>query len=935
MKLWPLFALLLALPLAAQVSNPSIILVTTAPSGACTAGLPNQQVASTGTQYSCQSGTWGAIGGGGSSGFPIVLGSTSIAASSTTTALAGFTSLATVGTLDNGSGSSVLPSGTATSLTNYDSGSFFAESSYWNGAAAANDFWFWDNDLGMGTNPATTLTFHHTGTSGATAVSIPFPLTATTFNGVPLTATGSVSNCLTQAGTYATCGGGSPCPLVDATNICLTQAPYYASPAGLTTTTAASISSGSTSTTVASCSTFTAGNGILIPGAGAAGVNFYPPVVSCTGTTLTWTGATSTTVTSVTIQHDESAAFNAAVTALNTAGSGTIWLPDGTYLANGPLQQTSGANAIIPMPVITNYTSPLVNITISGFDPVFNGFGPFASIQTSLNTAGANLLGGYAPGGAYPPFTNVDLKLEHLVIIGPTNTASVMVNATSIIAFQSDDILVKTVAATLPTATTGGGIFLPAIANAFQNTVERTNVAGFGTNVILTEHTQVGQLYSQFGINCVAFDNGTNGGSLGTYNGNSVSVDYMWAFNCTNGVVGRSNVTVLDVQNADFELNTTDILDSSNVLRGELNFLCPYSSASSPGCPAHNQLNITGATNLLINPLYDRAGVSLFTPSGGGFGAGLNFVQEGTTRSPNASISNPSAGILSADTSTLGNAQAQENIKSIRFLDAAGTVPGWVQNIAGVELGVSHNLHFNGANFVYDTTAFASSIIAGPANFIFSVCPVGSSGSTAAIGGACTAQYTALDGSGANKTWFNSQTASPSWPSNASLVLNPSANWYVDFSGNETNNSVTAGNVTDSALTTGLVGNTSGLLGTITALPNGTTATTQSVSDNSTKIATTAFVAAATYLSGTTASIGGSLLAGAGSCTTGTATVTGVGSGNFPVGSPVAVSASDGSLPNGLVTLAAAATATNTVTVSICAIAAVTPTAKTYNVSVF
>ena len=92
---------------------------------------------------------------------------------------------------------------------------------------------------------------------------------------------------------------------------------------------------------------------------------------------------------------------------------------------------------------------------------------------------------------------------------------------------------------------------------------------------------------------------------------------------------------------------------------------------------------------------------------------------------------------------------------------------------------------------------------------------------------------------------------------------------------------------------------------------------------------------AATYLSGTTASIGGSLLTGAGSCVTGTATVTGVGSGNFPIGSPVAVAASDGSLPNGLVTLAGAATATNTVTVSVCAIAAVTPAAKTYSVSVF
>lgn len=56
-----------------QPANSPIISVTTAPSGTCFAGLPNQQVISTGTQYSCGSvtagvGTWAAIGGGSGSG---------------------------------------------------------------------------------------------------------------------------------------------------------------------------------------------------------------------------------------------------------------------------------------------------------------------------------------------------------------------------------------------------------------------------------------------------------------------------------------------------------------------------------------------------------------------------------------------------------------------------------------------------------------------------------------------------------------------------------------------------------------------------------------------------------------------------------------------------------------------------------------------------
>lgn len=86
MKLKLLWLMAIAIPAMAQVSNPSIVSVTVAPSGACSSGLPNQQVISTGAQYSCQGGTWGEIGGssGGVSGsgttghLPIWTGSTAL-----------------------------------------------------------------------------------------------------------------------------------------------------------------------------------------------------------------------------------------------------------------------------------------------------------------------------------------------------------------------------------------------------------------------------------------------------------------------------------------------------------------------------------------------------------------------------------------------------------------------------------------------------------------------------------------------------------------------------------------------------------------------------------------------------------------------------------------------------------------------------------------
>ncbi len=81
-------------------------------------------------------------------------------------------------------------------------------------------------------------------------------------------------------------------------------------------------------------------------------------------------------------------------------------------------------------------------------------------------------------------------------------------------------------------------------------------------------------------------------------------------------------------------------------------------------------------------------------------------------------------------------------------------------------------------------------------------------------------------------------------------------------------------------------------------------------------------------LSGVTGSIGGAPLA-AGACASGTVAV----SGATP-GVPVAVSARDGSLPSGTTLLSAAVTSAGTVTVQVCAVSAVTPTAKAYNVRV-
>jgi hypothetical protein len=113
---------------------------------------------------------------------------------------------------------------------------------------------------------------------------------------------------------------------------------------------------------------------------------------------------------------------------------------------------------------------------------------------------------------------------------------------------------------------------------------------------------------------------------------------------------------------------------------------------------------------------------------------------------------------------------------------------------------------------------------------------------------------------------------------------------------------------------------------------NGATAITQATSDNSVNIATDAFVkaaiAAAGPLSGTSASIGGSAL-DVGACASGTVMVTGA-----TTSMAVVVSPAGGAGPGSGFVWKGYVSSAGTVTVQVCAIAAATPTATTYNVRV-
>jgi hypothetical protein len=93
MRRWAWMLVLFAVPaLHAQVTNPGVRYVATAPSGACSQQPPVQVLNSSGAIYTCANGTWAVQGGGGGTG-NYTLGTTPLVSGTPTPSVAGLTSL--------------------------------------------------------------------------------------------------------------------------------------------------------------------------------------------------------------------------------------------------------------------------------------------------------------------------------------------------------------------------------------------------------------------------------------------------------------------------------------------------------------------------------------------------------------------------------------------------------------------------------------------------------------------------------------------------------------------------------------------------------------------------------------------------------------------------------------------------------------------------
>lgn len=346
-------------------------------------------------------------------------------------------------------------------------------------------------------------------------------------------------------------------------------------------------------------------------------------VVSCTGTTLTVTPATSTSVGGGTlVKHDEAAAFTAAQAALATTNAGgLIWIPCGNYEFSSALQDPTGANAVLPMPKLPNSIFPVIQIGYRGC--TVPGVGtPFGGTTLQTTAVSGNFIGGYdaVVGGGVPPFTNVWFDPDYITFVTPSNSAVVIINATAIINSTLGTVTTETTNNSLSTTPLSAGYMSPGLGNNVRSLIHNLTVGGVYNGVLLSEHTTADYIAMNAVTNCYVFDSGFTPNTYAplTYTGNPITIAQLWAGNCVYPFVGNLRKTMISVTAAGIEnASSNGVNDASNLLHGSINYDIVYPSGVTSSC----NLAPNGGTGLVLFSMqcgtYTNIGLNTVVISGG------------------------------------------------------------------------------------------------------------------------------------------------------------------------------------------------------------------------------------------------------------------------------------------------------------------------------
>lgn len=379
-----------------------------------------------------------------------------------------------------------------------------------------------------------------------------------------------------------------------------------------TTTLASSASSGATSINVTNAASYYPGEGILVAGGATSAANLLSTITTVSGNVLTISPAISNSSgvsAGIAVQHDDSLAFNDAVNLASVTQALYVYVPDGYYQLNG--NPISAANNIVNFPSLDSIANapelPESTVTLSGNAPAsglpsylevtgavtaFNG----ATLATALGTtnfpcSGCRLIGAYDTN-TYNDATAIHLNVNNLRFRAyPSPTLSMLVgtyflymNAANL-SFDTGDSGPTTHPTSSTFALMGAGE-----GTGGNNELQHMQITGFGTGVLLTQHSELHDIRFDNDYTAVEIDAGTNYG---------MSIWNLQINGCPVGIYdGANSALTMDIRMINYEHETSpswvtavaDISDSSNFLLGNLTYDIQPSQS----------LIITGGTNLNV-----------------------------------------------------------------------------------------------------------------------------------------------------------------------------------------------------------------------------------------------------------------------------------------------------------------------------------------------
>ena len=593
--LWLL--IFLAVPTFGQISNQAIIPVTIAPSGSCTPAEPSQKVVSSGLIYVCQNviggvGTWGQVMGSGIT----TDGSGNLTANTITAAGPGIATALVTQSPYNASGFIAKTTLTATAAIGATSFSVASTTGFYPGdvviIALGGTSGTKDYAGFIATASGTTLTINNTAVSG---------------NLLPPTATSGTTGLTTSVPSG------------------------YQVYSVATTTVASSAVSGATSVTLTNASSYLQGQGLLLFGCGAAGANALETISAVSGNTLTITPGianASGCASGSAAQHDDTAAFQAAINLVTPIQSAKILVPDGYYQINPPTLASSsggfGSGFIVPcVPYYTSGTSnwnPQATLEITGLASAPQTQSYLATaVQPSL--AGAIIKTSIAPGHASSLFGTAVCSAS---LDGFTNVKAILNNLTfrtypdpalSVINFQSAESVGvsgvnfdtgDTGATTDPSGNTGGAFLGPLTNNGALNTISNVQVIGYFNGFNVAEHTT---------IEHARFDNveypigiGSNTSNAYAFMGRDISFDGdphgIVALTGLGSTVMNVDISMLNIEHQvspAWAANSDECSDTTNLLHGNISL--DVATSVEPFAPV-----LVGCTGILWSDAHFSGG---------------------------------------------------------------------------------------------------------------------------------------------------------------------------------------------------------------------------------------------------------------------------------------------------------------------------------------